>query len=123
MIDDGVVGAIERRGEMALGDGHPDGVGEALAERARGGFDAGCVTELGVTGRRAAPLAESSDLFKWEIVTAEMEGGVEQHRRVPAREHDAVAVGPRRIGGIVFDVARPEHVREWRERHRRAGVS
>ena len=36
----GVVGAVELGGQAALGDGHADGVGEALAERSGGRLDA-----------------------------------------------------------------------------------
>ena len=36
--------AAEHRGEVALGDRHADRIGEALAERPGGGFDAGRVT-------------------------------------------------------------------------------
>ena len=40
VVDDGVAGAVELGGQPALGDGHADGVGEALAERAGGRLDA-----------------------------------------------------------------------------------
>ena len=44
--------------QVALGDGHADRVGEALAERAGRDLDAGGVVHLGVAGRGGAPLAE-----------------------------------------------------------------
>ena len=40
-----------------------------------------------------------------------------------AREHEAVAIRPVRVGRIVPHVPREQHVGERRERHRRAGVS
>ena len=39
------------------------------------------------------------------------------------REHEAVAVGPRRIGRVVAHVLAEEHVGDRRERHRGAGVA
>ena len=41
--------------QPALGDGHADGVGEALAERAGGDLDAGGVVHLGVARACASP--------------------------------------------------------------------
>ena len=40
VVDDLVAGPVELGGEPALGDGHADGVGEALAERAGRRLDA-----------------------------------------------------------------------------------
>ena len=58
VVDNLMTGLIEMRGEPAFGDGHADGIGETLAERAGGGFDAGCVTVFRMTGRFAVPLPE-----------------------------------------------------------------
>src|SRR3546814_2317820 len=44
--------------QQTLGERHADGVGEALAERAGGGLDAGGVAVFRVPGRAAAELAE-----------------------------------------------------------------
>ena len=40
MIDDRMTRPIEGRRERALGERHAYGIGDALAQRARGGFDA-----------------------------------------------------------------------------------
>src|SRR5690606_1256443 len=53
VVDHLVAFAIEQRGRMRLGYRHADRIGEALAERAGGGLDAGGVSVLGVA-RRAA---------------------------------------------------------------------
>ena len=39
------------------------------------------------------------------------------------REHEAIAIEPARIGGIVAEMPGPEHVGEGSERHRSAGVA
>ena len=61
------VGA-EAVAQAALGDGHADGVGEALAERTGGDLDAGGVAGLGVAGRARLPLAERLEVVELEAV-------------------------------------------------------
>ena len=60
VVDDLVAGAVEARGQHALGERHADGVGDALAERAGRDLDAGRVAVLGVAGRRASRAGGSS---------------------------------------------------------------
>ena len=57
VIDDAVA---ELGGQMPLGDRHADRVGEALAERAGGGLDAGRVTEIFRMARRSSSRAGGS---------------------------------------------------------------
>ena len=115
--------AVERRAEEALGDGHADGVGEALAEGPGGRLDAGRVPVLGVTGRPAAPLAERAQVVEAEVVARQMEQGVEQHAAVAGREHEAVAVGPRGVGRVEAQVAREQRVGRGRGSHGHAGMA
>jgi hypothetical protein len=122
MVDDRVSIAIERRGEMALGERHADRVGQSLAERARCGLHARGVSHFRMAGRLASPLTELLDVVERQIVPAQEERRVEQHRRVAAGEYDPIAIGPMRIGGIVPNVAVVERVCERRERHRCARV-
>ena len=92
MVDQGVA---EPRVQRALGNRHADGVGEPLAKRAGGGLDSGGVAVLGVARRLRAELAEALDLGQAHVLVAgQIEERVEQHRAVPGREHEAVAVGP-----------------------------
>jgi len=58
VVDQAVAGPVELGRETALGNGHADAVGEALAERSGRGLDAPGVPMLGVAGRFRAPLAE-----------------------------------------------------------------
>ena len=121
VIDD--VAAEDRR-EMTLRNCHADGVGQALAERAGGGFDAGGVAMLGMTGRKRAELAEALDLLDRHLRVAEqIKQRVEQHRAVAGREHETVAVGPGRIGRIEFEEAGEQHGRDIGRAHRQAGMA
>ena len=116
--------AAEQRGEVALGDGHANRVGQSLAERTGRGLDAGRVAVFGMAGRQRAELAETLDLLDRHLLVAEkIKQRVDQHRAVAGREHEAVAIGPRRIGGIEFQKAREQHRRDIGRAHRQAGMA
>jgi hypothetical protein len=58
VVDDGVAGAVELGGQQLLGQRHAHRVGQALAQRAGGGFHAGRDAHLGVARGLAVQLAE-----------------------------------------------------------------
>ena len=118
-----VAGPVEVLGQEALGDRHPDRVRHALPQRAGGRLHAGRVAALRMPRRARAPLPERLDLLQRQVVPAQVEQRIEQHRRVAAGEHEAVAIGPGRIGGIVPQEPGPEDVRRGGERHRGPGMS
>ena len=92
MVDE--VGAEAGRHDP-LGERHADGGGDALAQRAGGGFDAVRLVDLGMAGGQRAPLAEGPERLDAEArIAGEMEDAVEQHRAVAGGQHEAVAVGP-----------------------------
>ena len=85
--------------------------------------------------RAAVQLPEMLDLFQRhgqfagrlavgvELLHArQMEHGVEQHRGVPAREHEPIAVGPGWVGRVVVQQLIPKRVSDGRQRHGRAGM-
>ena len=86
-------------------------------------LDAGREVHLGVSRRLRSPLAEVLELVERQVVAREVQHRVEQHRRVAAREHEAIAVGPVRVGRVVAEVARPDLEGDAGERHRRARVA
>jgi hypothetical protein len=94
VVDDLVFRAVELGSHHLFGNRHTDRVGEALAERASGGFDAGGVTDFGVTGSLRAKLTEILQVIDRDIVTREMQQGVDQHRAMTVREYETVAVWP-----------------------------
>ncbi len=121
MIDDVVA---EQRRQVALGDRHADRIGEALPKRPRGRLDAGGEVVLGMAGGQRAELAEALDLRDGHLFVAEkMQQRVEQHRAVAGREHEAVAVGPSRIGRVEFKKAGEEHGGDVGRAHRQARMT
>ena len=63
---------------------------------------------------------ELLDVVERQIVAAEVEAGVKQHRSMAARQDEPNAILPMRIGGIVPHDARIQHLPHGRERHGRA---
>src|SRR5437870_4854031 len=98
---------------MRLGHRHADGVTDPLTERARRGLDSRRVAKLRMTGRMTLPLPELLEIVERELVSGQIEAGVEEHRRVPAGEHEAVAIGPMRICRIVLHMLGEERIAEW----------
>ena len=114
------------------GDRHPDRGRDPLAERPGGGLDPRGEAVLGVPGGLRVELAEALDVGEADrrlalglvvgvdrLDLGEVKQRVEQHRGVAGREHEAVAVGPDRVGGVEAQVALPERVGDRGQRHRR----
>ena len=104
MVDDVEARTVESVGEVCLGHGHTHGHREALPKRTRRSLDPRRMTVLGVTGAAAAQLTEGLEVIHGEIVTTQVEQGVEQHGCMTTRENEAVAVEPGRIGRVVTHV-------------------
>jgi len=107
VVDDLVAWLVELVGQQLFGHGHADGVGDALAERAGGGLDAGRIAVFGVTRGLAVQLAEVLDVVDRQVIAAQVQQGVDQHRAMAVGEHEAVAIGPFRVGWIVLEVMIP----------------
>ena len=123
MVDDLVPRPVEARRERALDDGHAHRVREPLAERAGGGLHAGGQAELRMAGGAGMELAEALDLRHRQVVAREVQQGVDQHRAVAVREHEAVPVRPRGVRGVVAEMSVPERLRDVRHPHRHPGVA
>ena len=77
----------------------------------------------GWPGVRDSYWRNASMSAKLEPVAAEVQHRVLQDRGVAVGEHEAVAVGPGGVGGVVLHHPAVEHVGERGERHRRALVA
>ena len=128
-------GPIVMSGHPALGGGHADAVAGSLAERAGRGLDARGQPVLRVARAPAVELPEPLDLLerhRWlaqrlvvfadRLDAGQVEQRIEQHRGMAGRQHEAVAVGPDRVGRVEPQDVLPEVIGHGRHGHRRAGV-
>lgn len=92
-----IVEGLATGGRHLLGQGHAHGVGEALAEGASGGLNAGHVTIFRVAGGGGVQLAEVFEAVEGNVITRQVQQGVLEHGAVAVGEHKTVAVGP--VGG------------------------
>ncbi len=114
----------EAGGEVALGQRHADRVGQPLAERPGRGLDPERMTVFGMARRAGAELPEAAQLVQGHVrIAGEIEQRVEQHRAVPGREHEPVAVGPIRMLRVVLQEPRPQHSGDVRHAHGHARVT
>ena len=126
---------IVMRAEEPRRDRHADTVAAALAERPGGGLDAGGMAVFRMPGRDAVELAEIFDVIEahcGKISDAlpvdaphlgQVQQRIEQHRGMAGRQHEAVAVGPQRIGRVVAQKLLPQRIGDRRNAHRRAGMA
>ena len=131
VVEEGAAGGVVAGAEPAGGDRHPDGVAAALAEGAGGRLDPRGHVVLGVAGADAADLPEAADVVERHgrllgvapTNAGQMDERIEEHRRVAAGEHEAVAVGPGRVSRVVAEEVLPDGVGDRRQRHRGAGMA
>ena len=123
VIDDLVLAPIEVGRKPALGDGHADGVCDALSQGPRRGLDTGREVVLGMARALRAQLAKALDFGEREIVSGQVQHGIEQHGSVSGGEKHAVAVRPMRVRGAMPEEAVPEHVSHRGQPHGSARMS
>ena len=107
VVNDGMLALVELGGQQLLSQREADGIGDALAQRAGGGFHTRGNANLRVTCRLAVQLAEVLQLRQRQIVARQMQQCIDQHRTMAVRENEAVAVGPVRVRGVVLQVLSP----------------
>ena len=122
VVDEFVAGAVELRRQPAFRQSHPDGVGEPLPQRAGGDFHARRQAVFRVAGRLAAPLPEPPQFVQRQVIARQMQQRIQQGRGVAGGKHEAVAVGPLRVGRVVLQEAIPQRIGHRRRPHRRAGM-
>ena len=108
---------VEYRGHVRLADGHAHCVADALTKGTGRRFHAGGVAVLWMPRRLALPLTELLQIVECEIIAGEVQHAVQKHRRVSGGQHEAIAIQPVRVGGVVAQVLGPKHIRKRRERH------
>ncbi len=114
---------VEQAALAPGGHGHADGVGDALAEGAGRGLDAGGVVDLGMAGGLAAPGAQGLEVLELEAEAAEEELVVEGEAGVAAGQDEPVARDPVGVGGVVAHHLLEQQVGHRRQAHRRPRVT
>jgi hypothetical protein len=122
VVDDRRVGPIELGGEVLFRERHADGVRYALPERPRRGFDAERKLALRMARDARAELAKVLELVDVDLVAREIRDRIEQHRAVPIRQHEPIAVVPVTVRGVETQVVVPEHLGDVGHAHRHAWV-
>ena len=79
VVDDGMPWAVEFIGQQFFRQGHAHRIGDALAQRPRGGFHAGGDTHFRVAGGLAVQLAEILQLLHGQVIARQVQQGVNQH--------------------------------------------
>ena len=88
-----------------FGDGEANRIGNPLSQWASRGFNARRVAIFWMPGGFCTPLAEVFDLIERHIrISGQVEQGVEQHRSMPRRKNEAIAIWPIGRGGVKFHV-------------------
>ena len=106
LVENRVLRRVEAGGGAFSGERVADGIADALAERAGGRLDAGCLVELGMPRCDRVQRAEFFHIVTGNRVAGKVQPAVEKHRAVARREHEAVAVQPlRRIRIVAHGLA------------------
>ena len=121
VVNDVVARLVEFSGQQFFGQGHAHGIGDALSQRSGGGFNARGDAHFGVTGGFAVQLAEVFQLCHGQRVASQVQQGVNEHGAVTVGQHEAIAVGPVGVFGVVLQVLAPQchghvghaHGRTW----------
>ena len=100
----------EPRRQQALRQRHADRHAEPLPKRTGGRLDGGVQAMFRVAAGGAAQLAVAFEHLRLHAgVPGQVQQRVEQRRAVTRREHEAVAVGPVRVGGVKAVKLGPQH--------------
>jgi hypothetical protein len=124
MIEDHVLCRVEVRFGHLRGNGHADRIGDALAEWTSCGFDAARrVGQLGMARCLGAHLTEAFELGHRHFgVAAQVQPGIQEHRTMTGRQHEAIAVQPLRVVRAVAQRIAEQHRADLGAAQRQAEV-
>ena len=126
-----VAGTVEGGCHPLRRDRHPDARRHSLPQRTGRGLDSRSPSVLRMAWTTAVELTEMLDVVERDrqptqrfvlridrLDAGQMQHRIEQHRGMPRREDEAIAIGPDRIVGIEIEVTLPQRVDDRRHRHR-----
>ncbi len=122
MIDDLQPRPVVGRRQEALRQRHPDARREPGPERTRGHLHPDRVPVLRVPRRLRAPLAKALQLRQRQVVAAQVQQRVQQHRAVPGAQYKPVTVWPQRRLRVVYEELPPQHAAHHCGAHRHPRV-
>ena len=112
------------RRHHAFCHGHADRGGNALAERAGGGFNPRMFAEFRMAGGGGMELAEALEVFSAHaLMPCQMKQGVKQHGPMAGGKDKAVPIRPARVGGVVLQKTGKKRSRSIGHAHRHAGMA
>jgi len=101
VLDDLMAGLVEGGRQVCGGDGHAHAGRKPLAKRTGGGLHAGSQAIFRMPRRPAFKLPEIFDFVQRQVITCQMEQGVEKHRAMPTRKDEPVPSHPFWIAGVM----------------------
>ena len=122
MVDFGVF-AVELLRQQLFCQRHAYRVGQALTERAGGGFNAGGVAQFRVAGGFAMQLAKLLEISQRQLVASQVQHAIQQHGGMAVRQHKTVAVKPVGVVRAVLQVLAPQRSSHIGHAHGCAGVA
>src|SRR5215203_2457200 len=76
-----------------------------------------------MTRSLAVELAEVLDLLEWQIITCQMQQGVEEHGSMPTGKNKPVTSLPFWVTGTMTEVASPKGISHRRGSHGESGMT
>ena len=123
VINDVVAGTVELRRQGFLCQGKTHGIGETLPQGAGGGLNARGVAVFRVARCFGVQLTEVLQVVNGNVIPAQVQQRILQHGAVTVGQHEAVAVGPLRVGRVVAQVIVPQYLGDIRHTHGRTRVA
>ena len=108
---------------VCLADGKTDSVGNTLAERTGGDFDAVSDADFGVAGGDGVDLPKAFQVIHRDLVAGEVEHDVLERTSVAVGEDEAVTVDPLGVGRAEAEELGPQNVGDGSHAHGCTGVT
>src|SRR5260370_2837383 len=109
LIENSVLASVESRRGHFHRNCDSGGVANALPKRASRAFHTRCLAKFWMSRRFTVQLPKPFDFRHWQIVSAQVQPGVEKHTAVSGGEDKIVPADPARLLRIMFEIAPVKH--------------